>query len=61
MVSLKDYVDSFTRAATVLSTTPWMRLSLHKAKRGEKDYLALFCSLTRSCRGKRTVFYNSDV
>jgi ribulose-5-phosphate 4-epimerase/fuculose-1-phosphate aldolase len=30
------------------------------AKRGRKDSRALFCSLTRSCRGERTVFYNSN-
>jgi hypothetical protein len=26
---------------------------------GGKDYLPLFCSLTRSCRGEKTIFYNS--
>jgi hypothetical protein len=26
---------------------------------GGKDYVPLFCALTKSCKGGRTVFYNS--
>jgi hypothetical protein len=60
--TLKDYADWFTRAAAVLKhDPPGCACHFIRAKRGGKDYLALFCSLTRSCRGKRTVFYNSDV